>query len=763
MNKSGNKLNGSKIAYRAGFALAALLLLAATPSVMAQGPDLVITSGSPTATPAQVKPGQSLTLSSWTVRNSGNIRATTFRNGFYLSTNAVISSGDLFLDGNTNSGLDPGQSFTWGGPTVTIPASVSPGTYYVGILVDRENVVAEANENNNYVSRQITVSGCPDLSVTSLAILEGTTVYPDQRIGYRLRAMARNIGTVDADSTFVGFYLSTDATITRSDRLLIGGREFIAHLGPGESGSISIYDSMAVPANYPTGPAYLGIIVDELGDISECNEANNTRAIRVTVGMPPVDLYISSGTPTATPSQVEPGEAVTLSSWTVRNGGGTASGPFQNGFYLSTDPVITSADRLLGNNSNSGLNPGQSWNWSGPTLTIPADVAPGTYYVGILTDRTNSVSERNENNNYVSRAIKVIGCPDIRVQSFTLDGGTFLERGVAMGDRMAAIVENVGAAAADTIGVAFYLSPDVEITRSDRLLIGGREGVAHLDPGASESVGIFYGMRVPDDYPIGDCYLGVIVDEYNSIDECDESNNTEVIRVYVSGGGTDLTIPTTPYVATPQMVQAGDLVTLSGWRIENIGTEPAYSIHNGFYFSDDSIITPTDTYLSDNYNSHLSGGDYFDWGGPTFRVPAGTPDGVYYMGVLVDMDNHIPESNENNNFVCARVVVGTPTDVEERDGVLPTRFALTQNYPNPFNPTTTIEFNLPNGAFTRLVVYNVLGQQVTTLVNETLPAGTYAVEWDGHAADGGTAPSGIYFYRLEAGSFTETRKMVLVK
>ncbi|MBD3402850.1 T9SS type A sorting domain-containing protein [candidate division GN15 bacterium] len=100
--------------------------------------------------------------------------------------------------------------------------------------------------------------------------------------------------------------------------------------------------------------------------------------------------------------------------------------------------------------------------------------------------------------------------------------------------------------------------------------------------------------------------------------------------------------------------------------------------------------------------------------------------------------------------------------VDDEDG-LPTRYALEQNYPNPFNPTTTIEFALPAGAHVRVVVYNVLGEAVRTLTDRTWPAGMHRVQWNGRNESGRVLSSGVYFYRLEAGDYSATRKMLLIK
>lgn len=94
---------------------------------------------------------------------------------------------------------------------------------------------------------------------------------------------------------------------------------------------------------------------------------------------------------------------------------------------------------------------------------------------------------------------------------------------------------------------------------------------------------------------------------------------------------------------------------------------------------------------------------------------------------------------------------------------LPTDYQLAQNYPNPFNPETTIEFALPTPASVELIVYNVLGQQVTALAQGEYPAGAYRVSWNGTDRDGRPVASGIYLYRLTAGATTLSRKMMLMK
>lgn len=105
-----------------------------------------------------------------------------------------------------------------------------------------------------------------------------------------------------------------------------------------------------------------------------------------------------------------------------------------------------------------------------------------------------------------------------------------------------------------------------------------------------------------------------------------------------------------------------------------------------------------------------------------------------------------------------------PTGVDDlTDGNLPTDFTLEQNYPNPFNPRTVIRFDLPKRADVKLTVYNLAGQEVKVIANGEMGPGIFSADWDGTNTSGESVATGVYLYRLDAGSFTQTKKMVLMK
>jgi hypothetical protein len=108
-------------------------------------------------------------------------------------------------------------------------------------------------------------------------------------------------------------------------------------------------------------------------------------------------------------------------------------------------------------------------------------------------------------------------------------------------------------------------------------------------------------------------------------------------------------------------------------------------------------------------------------------------------------------------------LLDSPTDVDEHEHPMPVSFSLSPNYPNPFNPSTVIEYSVPTRSHVSLMVFNILGQKVTTLVETDLSAGTYKAIWDGTDSHGKPVASGIYFYRLESDATVLSRKMLLLK
>jgi predicted CXXCH cytochrome family protein len=199
-----------------------------------------------------------------------------------------------------------------------------------------------------------------------------------------------------------------------------------------------------------------------------------------------------------------------------------------------------------------------------------------------------------------------------------------------------------------------------------------------------------------------------------------------------SGYSTDNISPVAPQMVSAGL--AGNIVTIK-WKANTETDVYEYAVYRG---TTASFIptTPLAKVRGIQYQDVLSqaGGTYF------YKISA------------------IDVNGNESPFASVSVV----TAVENSGGV-PTEFALGQNYPNPFNPTTEITFAIPKQTNVKVVVYNLSGAEIATLVNQAMSPGNYRATWNGRTNDGQTVASGTYFYHLQAEGFTATKKMTLLK
>ncbi|MEQ8524570.1 choice-of-anchor I family protein [Gracilimonas sp.] len=206
---------------------------------------------------------------------------------------------------------------------------------------------------------------------------------------------------------------------------------------------------------------------------------------------------------------------------------------------------------------------------------------------------------------------------------------------------------------------------------------------------------------------------------------------------------------------TAQILDADANVTTAGSRIITLTLDDGTEI-----VSEGEVVSGAPAVSIATINFSASGGDQYP-----FRGAAYTTLGVTYQQTLA---NFITSSGALNGTITSedypvggedRITVFEEMETSnEPNAGIPERFALKQNYPNPFNPTTQIAFDLPETAEVRLSVFDMLGRKVTDLVNERMSAGTHSVQFDASALS-----SGMYIYRIEAGSFSKTQKMMLIK
>jgi hypothetical protein len=186
-----------------------------------------------------------------------------------------------------------------------------------------------------------------------------------------------------------------------------------------------------------------------------------------------------------------------------------------------------------------------------------------------------------------------------------------------------------------------------------------------------------------------------------------------------------------PYLGHPQLSWNKPTIDTEKYKVYRTGTDYDKGTWN-------HIATPTTASFEDE------------------DVICGIPDAtVSYKIKAVDYEDNISAYSNSESIVAhfKPVVQFSPKASE-----VPKSFSLSQNYPNPFNPETNIIFDLPEDNFVNLVVYNISGEKVVTLINEQLPTGSYTAKFDGSVLS-----SGVYIYKIQAGSFSQIKRMLLIK
>ncbi|MGD1046708.1 MAG: T9SS type A sorting domain-containing protein [Bacteroidota bacterium] len=217
------------------------------------------------------------------------------------------------------------------------------------------------------------------------------------------------------------------------------------------------------------------------------------------------------------------------------------------------------------------------------------------------------------------------------------------------------------------------------------------------------------------------------------------------------------------YLNCPHSGTQGQKVTVK-LNVKNQGNVSTYYSQGGVfdiavYLSTNTTINTLDKLVCSFTQNEITAGQTISYTLANVTIPSDIADNTYYWGAIADVGGFVVESDESNNtrYDATPIIIGT-NRVRDINLVLPTSYSLEQNFPNPFNPSTTISFNLPSKSFVSLKVYDLLGREVATIISEEMSAGNYSRQWNAAALT-----SGVYFYRLQAGSFAGTKKLVLLR
>jgi subtilase family serine protease len=623
------------------------------------GPDLVAAA---LTAPASLVVGQTVGVEETVAASAAGGNAPPVDVAIYLSTDPIITPSDTLLGWRSVPALAPGSSST-ATTTVTIPASLAPGTYYLGVIVDDfsycyedqfqtqhcvgGDVAKEPDEANNVrVSGPIVIGGT-DLTITELSAAASSGVGLPLVVHDTVAAAGGGTGYFR-----VGYYLSTDATITTSDTFL--GSRAVSSLPPG--GSSTADTTLTLPTGLPPGTYYLGAIADDQHLVSEASETNNTRATAIVLAGP--DLIVSAVSGPASAGTGTPFDVTT----TVANIGAGASAASTVSIYLSKDPVITTSDVLLGTRSFGTLAPGATS--AGPTtVSIPSNLAAGTYYLGAIVDAANGVKESDESNNALAGNVVTLSVPDLTVDAVAGPAAAATGGTIVVSYTLSALANGAGASSA-TIG--FYLSTDPVITPQDILL--GSQLVGALAPGASRSGKVT--LTIPTGIAGATYYLGAYANPSGSTVETDPTNNGLAGNV-IQITGPDLVATA---VSGPASAARGTSISVASTVAASAAGGAAPGFYVGLFLSTDATITSSDQLLGYRWVPALAPGATSSET-TVVSLPAGLAPGTYYLGVIADdfpvcewnwgtdslecTVDTAKESDETNNALAGGTIVVT--------------------------------------------------------------------------------------------------------
>jgi subtilase family serine protease len=454
-------------------------------------PDLTLTA---LTAPSTAGPGATVSVNDNT-RNQGTGPSGPSMTAFYLSTNSTVSSDDQLLGSREVPNLAIGSSSA-GTTSLTLPAQVTAGPYYILAKADGPGEWTETNETNNVRLSLVRVG--PDLVVTSLsgpstAAAGGVIVVTDSTAN-------QGIGLAAASQT--RFYLSSNASWDDGDAPLQTRAVPMLDTAASNGGSTAV----TIPAGTATGTHYLIAKADAAGSVVEGSETNNTRTLTLNVGP---DLQVSALT---APVRGGSGGVIAITD-TTRNAGAAGAGSSVTAFYLSSNFTLDAGDVRLASARVVGPIAGGGAATATTNVTLPT-VAPGTWYLVARADDQAAVLETVETNN--TRFASIAIGPDLDV--ITLSSPSTATAGTSVG--VSDTVKNLGRDTAGASVTRFYLSLDYSFDGSDVLI--GQRSLPEL-PDSVTNMGSAT-LALPTSAS-GRYYLIAVADGAGTVAESSESNN----------------------------------------------------------------------------------------------------------------------------------------------------------------------------------------------------------------------------------------------
>jgi subtilase family serine protease len=490
----------------------------------------------------------------------------------------------------------------------------------------------------------LTLSGSASYVIGSPAAATVTIVSDDRSLDFLVTALTApaNSGAgqtldvtdttanqgADASPAFVtSFYLSSNGVLDAGDQQI--GTRAVPALAAGTNNTANA--SVTIPSTATAGTYYLIAKADGPGQLAETNENNNTRGRTIRIGP---DLIVSA---MSAPSNAGAGTTIAVSE-TTKNQGGGGSGPSSTRFYRSLDYLLDPGDAALQARAVGALAAGASS--SGVTnVTIPANTAPGRYYLIAIADDGNAVPETSESN---SRYVLINVGSDLNVSAL---GAPTRAAATGVQITLTDTTKNSGAGDAGASTTAFYLSSDTTLDAEDDLLTPAR-AIGPLAAGASSSGSTTVTLPA---VTAGRWYVLAKADNADAVDETTETNNLRVATIYL---GPDLTISA---LTVPATATVGATITVTD-TVKNIGPETSPASTTRFYLSVNTLLDAGDTLLDARRDVGAVGFNLTSVGSTSVMLPPGVT-GTYYLLAVADGNTVVVEAMETNNVMARQIKI----------------------------------------------------------------------------------------------------------
>ena len=579
-------------------------------------PDLVVYALS---IPVNVAAGSIIPVQD-TMKNQGGGGSAESRTAFYLSLNTIWDASDQFLGERIVPPLPFGAMET-ATTQIQLPATMTPGTYYVIAKADWNGAVVEQLENNN--TKYASTKAGPDLTIYTMAAPQTAT--PGETIS--VTDTTKNLGAGSAGASTTSFFLSTNTTFDGGD-VLLGSRP-VGVLNGFATEVVST--TLTIPAATAGGTYYVLAQSDSANVVAEYLETNNLKAsAQVKIG---ADLTVTVLT---APLAAGAGQVIEVSETTSNIG--TAGAPATvTRFYWSVNTTLDISDPLVGARPVDELDPG-AFSAGTVSITIPS-VATGNYYLLASADDLHQFSEMSETNN--TKYLKIAIGPDLVV--FGLDTANASEPGGVLG--ITDTTKNAGGGPAVATVTSFYLSTNPLWDAADIFL--GTRAVPAL--GAGQVSTETNSFTVPAATPMQRYYVLAKSDHGSAVIEVSETNNVKASSMIPIGP--DLVVPT---LGVPLTAVRGTPFTITDTTRNDGGA--AVATTTSYYLSANSTLDAGDLLLgSHGVGPLLAGGS--ENGQATVVIPASQATGTYYVIAKADSGNVAAEILETNNVRLRSITV----------------------------------------------------------------------------------------------------------